>query len=90
MNKIKARRFILMSLRVSFSLAAIILVMSSYAERQLERDREDIAVLLLRAFVRLVEVQSGKNIKPDAAQQLTELAYEVIEKLRDDDDGYAK
>jgi len=48
------------------------------AERQLERDREDIAVLLLRAFIRIVEAQRGEHIVPRAADQLIELAREVI------------
>jgi hypothetical protein len=55
------------------------------AQYQIAHDHEDVARVHLRAFVRLVEVQSGKNIKQDAAQQLTELAHKVIEKLGDDD-----
>jgi hypothetical protein len=55
------------------------------AQYQIVHDHEDVARVHLRAFVHLVEVQSGKNIKPDAARQLTELALKVMEKLGDDD-----
>lgn len=52
------------------------------AERQLDRDREDIAVLLLRAFIRIVEAQRGEHITTRAADQLIELAREVIRGIR--------
>jgi len=42
----------------------------------------------LQTFVKIVDAQSGKQIKPEAAQQLTTHAYKVMERLRDDDDHH--
>ena len=49
-----------------FSLAVIILVMLACTERQLERDREWLAVVQLRAFIGIVDEQNGRNGNPNA------------------------
>jgi|GEM_PF-2279952 len=56
------------------------------AARQVAYDNEFVAIAELRAFVKIVDAQSGKQIKPEAAEQLTTHAYKVMEKLREDDD----
>lgn len=58
------------------------------AARQVAHDNEFVAIIQLRAFIKIVDAQSGKQIKPEAAQQLTTHAYKVMEKLRDDDDDH--
>jgi hypothetical protein len=52
------------------------------AERQLDRDRERIAIVILRAFIHLVQEQSGKGIDAKAARELVELAIRVVNSLR--------
>jgi len=52
------------------------------AERQVERDHELLAIAEIKAFIRIVDEQSGKMISPHAAQQLIAKAREVIEELR--------
>ncbi len=54
--------------------------------RQAAHDNEIVAIIQLRAFIKIVDAQSGNQIKLEAVQQLTTHAYKVMEKLRDDGD----
>lgn len=52
------------------------------ADQLVHNGRKEVAILLLRAFIRAIQAPNNHHITPAAAQQLVDLAQEVIKSLR--------